>query len=206
MFFNKKKPKDDFFDLFKEAADNLVVAADYLEKIVTVPSEERKQLCKELHQIENNSDALTHRIHSLLNATFVTPLDRDDISTIAKNLDDCMDYMDEAGDMILLYDVQKIPKQLTNQVAVLSQCANLTANAMNNLRKNKNITEYVVEINRLENVGDKAYRKMLVKLFDSKRDPITIIKIKDIIDSLERGVDSFEHLANVVETIFIKES
>lgn len=206
MFFGKKESHNDFFTLFKEAAENLVAASNCLEKITTLEGDERRKYRKELHEIEHSSDQITHKIHNLLSATFVTPLDRDDISTIAGCLDDCMDYMDEAGDLIVLYNLGDIPRRLNAQVQVLKKCSELTAYALKDLRKRDKLGEFTVEINSLENEGDKAYRKMLVELFESKFDPILIIKIKDIIESLERGCDSFEKLANVVETIFIKES
>lgn len=206
MFFGKKEPRDDFFSLFKEAAENLVAGSDCLEKITSLEGDERREYRRKLHDIEHSSDQITHRIHNLLSATFVTPLDRDDISTIAACLDDCMDYMDEAGDLIVLYNLGDIPRRLNAQVQVLKKCSELTAEALKDLRKREKLSEYTVEINSLENEGDKAYRKMLAELFESKLDPIMIIKIKDIIESLERGCDSFEKLANVVETIFIKES
>lgn len=207
MLFGKKKDKEDFFDLFDRAAENLVTAANYLGGIISVQGAERVEYRKRLHEVEHQADEITHRINNLLDATFVTPMDRDDISLLASAIDDCMDFMDEAGDLIVLYNLADIPRRLSKQVEVLKECSELTAKAIPHLRTKTNLKQYTVDINSLENQGDRAYRKMLAELFDdSGFDPITIIKIKDIIESLERGVDSFERLAAVVETIYIKES
>lgn len=206
MLFSRKKSGDDFFDILTQSGRNLVTASQYLEKIINVEAGERAIFRKKLHEVEHQNDLLTHKVANLLDATFVTPLDRDDISLLASSLDDCLDYMDEAGDLIVLYNLGDIPKRLYRQVEVLRKCADLTAEAMPLLRERKSLKEYTVEINSLENDGDRAYRKMLAELFESEVDPILVIKIKDIIESLERGVDSFERLAAVVETIYIKES
>lgn len=247
MLFGKDRSKEDFFDMFTQAGQNLVTAAGYLQQIVNAPQAVAEQLVEEdpgavaelpsnknmttlaaeehelpvdpklvrkdrkhyqqlLHDIEHQNDELTHRVANLLDATFVTPMDRDDIRVLAGALDDCMDYLDEAGDMIVLYRLGDIPRRLTKQVDILEQCAKLTAQAMPKLRKKENLKDYTVEINDLENKGDKAYRKMLVEIFESDIDPILVIKIKDVLESLEAACDSFEHLANVVETIYIKES
>lgn len=167
---------------------------------------DRKHYRELLHEIEHENDQVTHRVANLLDATFVTPMDREDISLLSAVLDDCMDYLDEAGDLILLYRLQDLPKRLATQVKILAECAQLTAEAMPKLRQKANLKEYTVAINALENKGDKAYRKMLVELFDSGLDPIEIIKIKDILECMENCCDAFERLANVVEAIYIKES
>lgn len=183
--------------------------ADHLEENATDAKQirkDRKHFRELLHEIEHQNDELTHRIANLLDATFVTPMDRDDISLLAASLDDCMDYLDEAGDLIVLYKLGDIPKRLTKQIDILEKCAELTAAAMPKLREKKNLKDYTIEINNLENKGDKAYRKMLAELFESGLDPVQIIKVKDILECLESGCDSFERLANVVETIYIKES
>lgn len=114
--------------------------------------------------------------------------------------------MDEAADLIVLYEMHDIPKRLSKQVKVLQQCAELTNDAMGRLRTLTDLKEYTIEINRLENDGDHYYRKMLAKIFNSETDAVKVIKIKDVIESLENAIDSFEQLANVIETIAIKES
>lgn len=207
MLFKKKQKEEDFFDLFTKAAHNLEAASELLLKITQVDSlEERKELRAQLHDLEHDSDVITHRTMSMLNATFVTPMDREDISLLTGALDDCMDGIDEAGDLIVLYEIQDIPRRLEKQANILRECAQETALAIPKLRGGRDLKDFTVHINSLENKGDKQYRKMLAEIFASETDPIYVIKIKDVIESLETACDSFETLANAVEAIYIKES
>ncbi len=207
LFGKKKEDKEDFFDLFNKAAHNLEIASELLLKITSVDSfEERKQLRSQLHDLEHNSDEITHRTMNMLNATFVTPMDREDISLLTAALDDCMDGIDEAGDLIVLYEIEDIPRRLEKQAQILQECAKETVQALPKLRKKQNIKDYTVKINSLENKGDKQYRKILAEIFSSETDPIYVIKLKDVVESLETTCDSFERLANAVEAIYIKES
>ena len=207
MLFKKKQKEEDFFDLFTKAAQNLDAASELLLKITQVDSlEERKELRAQLHDLEHDSDVITHRTMSMLNATFVTPMDREDISLLTGALDDCMDGIDEAGDLIVLYEIQDIPRRLEKQANILRECAQETALAIPKLRGGRDLKDFRVHINSLENKGDKQYRKMLAEVFASETDPIYVIKIKDVIESLETACDSFETLANAVEAIYIKES
>lgn len=207
MLFKKKQKEEDFFDLFTKAAHNLETASELLLKITQVDSlEERKDLRAQLHDLEHDSDVITHRTMSMLNATFVTPMDREDISLLTGALDDCMDGIDEAGDLIVLYEIQDIPRRLEKQANILRECAQETALAIPKLRGGRDLKDFTVHINSLENKGDKQYRKMLAEIFASETDPIYVIKIKDVIESLETACDSFETLANAVEAIYIKES
>ena len=207
LFGKKKEDKEDFFDLFNKAAHNLETASELLLKITSVDSfEERKQLRSQLHDLEHNSDEITHRTMNMLNATFVTPMDREDISLLTAALDDCMDGIDEAGDLIVLYEIEDIPRRLEKQAQILQECAKETVQALPKLRKKQNIKDYTVKINSLENKGDKQYRKILAEIFSSETDPIYVIKLKDVVESLETTCDSFERLANAIEAIYIKES
>ena len=201
-----KSSDDKFFQLFSRAAARVVEGSNILAQLLSAEGEDRETLAAKLHDVEHEADEVKHAVHHALNQTFVTPLDRDDISSLASHLDDCMDYMDEAGDLIVLYNLGDLPKQLFKQVGVIQKCAELTEAAMPKVRTLDDLRDYWIEINRLENAGDQAYRKLLSKIFDSGIDPITVIKLKDVIESLERCVDSFEKLANVIETIAIKES
>ncbi|MDY2941720.1 MAG: DUF47 family protein [Varibaculum sp.] len=207
MIKRRKRTQDTFYDRFAAGGTNLLTTAELLQKLVEAPFEDRARIRGEIHDAENRGDEITHSIASALSATFVTPLDRDDIANLASSLDDCLDFIDEAADLIVLYQLGELHEKLTEQVNVIHQCAKLTADAMKRLATLDKLKHYTVEINRLENEGDKLYRKMLAWLFnESNKDAVEIIKIKDVIEALERGVDSFETLANGVETIYIKES
>lgn len=206
MALRRKGPKEDFYDLFTKAGNNLVEGASLLAQTISVPMEERAQYRNTLHDVEHRNDEITHTVARMLDQTFVTPMDRDDISLLASTIDDCLDLMDEAADLVVLYKLDTVPARVTHQVEILQQCARLTAEAMPQLKTLKNLKSFTVELNRLENEGDKAYRKMVAELFETETDPVRIIKLKDILEGLEAAIDCFETLANTVETIYLKES
>lgn len=206
MALRRKGLKEDFYDLFTKAGNNLVEGASLLAQTISVPMEERAQYRNTLHDVEHRNDEITHTVARMLDQTFVTPMDRDDISLLASTIDDCLDLMDEAADLVVLYKLDTVPARVTHQVEILQQCARLTAEAMPQLKTLKNLKSFTVELNRLENEGDKAYRKMVAELFETETDPVRIIKLKDILEGLEAAIDCFETLANTVETIYIKES
>jgi uncharacterized protein len=114
--------------------------------------------------------------------------------------------MEEAVDLVLIYEIDALPVELTNQVEVLQRCAELTADAMPRLRTMQDLSEYWIEVNRLENVGDKSYRRILAKLFSGDYDALQVLKLKEVVDSLEAAIDAFESVANIVEQIAVKES
>lgn len=195
-----------FFDLLAEQARHLVRGADLLSELLGAQRSDRKAIATHLREAEHDADEATHTIMRNLNQTFVTPFDRDDIYALASGLDDCMDFMEEAGDLVVLYQLDELPALVIKQVDVLRRCAELTAEAMPRLRAMKNLTEYWVEINRLENEADRTYRKLVAEMFNDGPDPIQLMKLKDVVDALEAAADAFEKVANQVETIALKES
>lgn len=195
-----------FFDLLAESARHLVTGADLLSQLLGAERPERKVVATQLRDAEHAADESTHSIMRLLNQTFVTPFDRDDIYRLASGLDDCMDHMEEAGDLIVLYKLDTLPPLVSEQVDVLRRCAELTADAMPRLRSMKDLAEYWVEVNRLENQADRTYRKLLAEMFNDGTDAIELMKLKEVVDALEAAADSFEKVANHVETIALKES
>jgi uncharacterized protein len=194
-----------FYDLFSQAARHLVEGAPLLAEMLAEDSD-RESIAKRMRDAEHAADETTHMIVRRVNTTFVTPFDREDIYALASSLDDVMDFMEEAVDLILLYQVVKLPKELANQVDVIQRCAELTAASMPRLREMADLEEYWIEINRLENLGDKSYRRILAKLFSGKYEALEVMKLKDIVDSLEAAIDAFEKVANIVEQIAVKES
>ena len=202
----KFRPVDSsFYDLFAEAANHLVVGSQLLSEMLSAGNS-KAEIAQRMREAEHAADETTHSIIRRVNSTFVTPFDREDIYSLASALDDVMDMMDEAVDLILLYEVKSMPAELSNQVEVIQRCAELTAEAMPRLQAMKNLDEYWIEINRLENDGDKSYRRILAKLFSGKYDALEVLKLKDIVDSLEKAIDAFEKVANIVEQIHVKES
>ena len=195
-----------FFDLLATSAGHLVRGADLLVRMLGADRTQRVQLAEKLHQVEHDADESTRDFLSRLNQTFVTPFDRDDMHALANGIDDCMDAIDEAGDLMVLYKVGVLPTGVADLVAVLRRCAELTAEAMPRLRSMTDLREYWVEVDRLERQADRAYRRLVADLFDHEEDPITIIKVKGVLDALEEAADAFERLANGVEAIALKES
>jgi uncharacterized protein len=159
-----------------------------------------------MREAEHQADENTHAIVRKVNSSFVTPFDREDIYALASGLDDVMDMLDEVVDLILLYEVVQIPSEFLTQLEVIQRCAEITAEAMPRLRSMTDLDEYWIEINRLENAGDKSYRRTLAKLFSGDYKAIEILKLKDIVESLEGAIDAFEKVANIVEQITVKES
>ncbi len=194
-----------FYDMFSESAKNLVAGAELLAEMLPNGAD-RAEIAARMREAEHQGDEFTHGIVRRVNTTFVTPFDREDIYRLAAGLDDVMDFMEEAVDLVLLYEIGDLPSELANMVEVLQRAAELTADAMPRLRTMRDLEEYWIEINRLENDGDKSYRRIVAKLFNGQYDALTVMKLKDVVDSLEAGIDAFETVANIVEQIAVKES
>jgi len=200
-------PRDtSFFDLLAASAAHLVTGANLLAELLGADRATRKALAKQMSEAEHLADEATPSFMRRLNQTFVTPFDRDDIYGLASALDDCMDFMEEAADLIVLYKIDELPPRVADQVQVLQRSAELTAEAMPRLRSMENLAEYWVEVNRLENQADKSHRKLLAQMFDEITDPILLMRLKEVVEKLEDAADAFEKVANMVETIALKES
>ena len=194
-----------FYDLFAESARHMLTGAALLAEMLG-DGNDREGIARRMRDAEHAADETTHGIIRRVNTTFVTPFDREDIYALASSLDDIMDFMEEAVDLTLLYEVLTLPSELADQVEVIQRCAELTAEAMPRLRTMQDLEEYWIEINRLENLGDKSYRRILAKLFSGKFEALEVMKLKDVVDSLEAAIDAFETVANIVEQIAVKES
>ena len=205
MRFNFRPADTSFYDHFSEAAQHLVVGAELLAEMLNEGSD-REDVARRMREAEHEADETTHAIVRRVNSTFVTPFDREDIYALASGLDDVMDMMDEVVDLILLYEVVHLPAELSTQVEVIQRCAEVTAAAMPKLQSMKDLDEYWIEINRLENAGDKNYRRTLANLFSGQYEALEVLKLKDIVESLEGAIDAFEKVANTVEQIAVKES
>jgi uncharacterized protein len=200
-------PKEtSFYDLFAKAADNLVVGAGLLTELLGADKAERAVIAERMRDAEHASDEITHGIYRQLNSSFITPFDREDIYKLASLLDDVMDEMDAAADLVSLYQIDALPVGVADQVDVLVRAADLTAEAMPRLRTMKDLQDYWIEINRLENQADQVHRQLLAHLFSGEYDAITVLKLKEVIETLEQAADAFEHVANTIETIAVKES
>jgi uncharacterized protein len=197
--------EDSYYDLFADSANNLVTASRLLVEIISEGSD-REGLAEKMRACEHAGDERTHAIMRRLNESFITPFDREDIYRLASNLDDVMDYMEAAADLIVLYQITHLPKEVVRQVEVLERAAELTADAMPRLKSMRHLNEYWIEINRLENQADQVYRRLLAKLFSGEYDALTVMKMREVIEQLESAADAFEHVANTIESIAVKEA
>jgi uncharacterized protein len=199
-------PRDrEFFALFEEAGGNILRAAALLEEMLRA-FPERNELARDILICEQDGDRVTHDIIQRLNQTFVTPIDREDIYELASALDDVVDYTEEVADYLGLYNIEAPMVQSQELARVLHACARQIAEAMPRLRGFKDISHYTVEINRLENDGDRIVREAIASLFDNGIDPMVVIRWKDIFERLEEAIDSCERVANILEGIVIKNS
>jgi len=196
-----------FYPLFTSAAEQLVVGAELLARLVAADMSDRAELAAALKAAEHACDEITHSVLRMLNTTFVTPFDRDDIYRLASALDDVMDAMEAAAEVFVLYRVETVPAGIVEQVDVLRRAAAVTAEAMPRLRSMTNLREYWIEVNRLENEADRIYRHLLAELFtEGAYDVLTVLKLKEVVDDLEDAADMFEKVAHQVESITLKEA
>ncbi|MCW2944070.1 MAG: hypothetical protein JWR24_787 [Actinoallomurus sp.] len=205
MRFRLTPREDSYYDMFADSANNLVTGARLLVELIS-DGTNREAIAEKMRACEHAGDEFTHAIMRRLNESFITPFDREDIYRLASCLDDVMDFMEAAADLVVLYKIEELPRDVVGQVEVLERAAELTAEAMPRLRGMKDLSEYWIEINRLENQGDQVYRRLLAELFGGEYDALTVLKYKEVIEQLEAAADAFEHVANTVETIAVKES
>jgi uncharacterized protein len=194
-----------YFELFEEAGQNVLQAADLLDRLLaTYP--ESKELAQDILVCEHEGDRITHDIINRLNHTFVTPLDREDILALASALDDIVDYTEEVADYLGLYKIEAPMDQAIKLARVLKAACRQIAEAVPRLRGFRDISPYTVEINRLENEGDRITREAVASLFDGGIDPMVVIRWKDLFERLEEAIDAAEHVANILGGIVIKNS
>lgn len=199
-------PRDtSFFQMFSAMSENLIAGA---RALVDLFGDYRNVESKidEVHRIERDGDELTHSILTKLNQTFITPFDREDIHQLTSSLDDVLDFVNAAGARLVMYRITA-PPPAAGELAkiILMQCEELQK-AVSLLQKQKNgdVLAHCVEINRLENEADQVSQQSIAQLFDHEKDPINLIKIKELLEFLERATDKAEDVANVLETVVLK--
>ncbi|HZD03071.1 MAG TPA: DUF47 family protein [Actinomycetes bacterium] len=201
--------EESFFDLFEATADNLAEAArlllDMVEDFV-----DPEMKAKRLADCEHEGDRLTHAILSRLNSTFATPFDREDIYALAANLDDVVDSLEAAADMLVLHRITEPIDTVVQQARLIHEAGGVTARGMKHLRKleQEPLRRYWIRINELENEGDRLYRRARAELYsfntDAEHPARYLLMWKDIVDELERAFDELEHVAHTVESIVLK--
>jgi predicted phosphate transport protein (TIGR00153 family) len=192
-----------FYPLFDRAATNLVSTAQLLLDLLE-HYPDRRALVAEIKDREHEGDRVTHEIVQLVNRTFVAPLDREDIYSLATALDDICDFMDQVADQLNLYGVEEVPPEAIAQAGVILRAVSKIADAVHGLDGLKDIHHHLVDIHTLEDEGDHIVREATAKLFRDGLDPLIVIQWKDIHHDLEQAVDGCEHAAHVLESVYLK--
>jgi predicted phosphate transport protein (TIGR00153 family) len=197
-------PKErEFFDLFEEAGNNAVRAAGLLEHMLEQWPDHGESL-RDVVVCEQEGDRITHDIIQRLNQTFVTPFDREDIIALASALDNIVDFIEEIADFLGLFRIEAPTDQAQRMARVLHEATKHVNGAIPALRRLEDIRSHVVEVNRLENEGDRILREAVASLFDHGIDPMMVIRWKDIYERLEDGIDATETAVNIMSGIIIK--
>ena len=194
-----------FFDMFTEIATNVVEGAQVLNDLLhNYDYQQMPAAVQRIREIEHHGDEMTHRILIKLNQTFITPFDREDIHLLASSLDDVLDFVYSASDRLLSYKItQPSPSAKVLAAIILNQAEELKK-AVALLGKHGPLLEHCVEVNRLENEADQVSRDAIGRLFDGDYDPITLIKLKEMLEILEEASDKAEDVADVLETVVLK--
>jgi predicted phosphate transport protein (TIGR00153 family) len=197
-------PKEEkFFEDFVAMAEHINRGAALLEQMLA-PDQPVWDKADEIKEVEHKCDFLTHEVIQRLHKTFVTPLDREDIHSLARSLDDVIDAIDDSAGVIRLYQISKVRSDARDLSRIIKASTEQVVSAMKALGKKQGISTAAVEINRLENEADRAHQTALRRLFEEEKDPIQIIKWKEILDFLEAATDRCEDVANVLEGVVVK--
>src|SRR5436853_667222 len=192
-----------FFELFADLSSNLTDGAKLLRSTLENP-QDLSLRAEQMQAIEHKGDKATHAIITKLNQTFITPFDREDIHRLASQLDDVLDFINAASERLVVYKIANPPPAAAKLAAVIVRQCEQLAKAVPLLEKGEGVLEACVEINRLENEADNVAREAIGKLFERERDPIALIKLKELYEVLETATDKAEDAANVLESVVLK--
>jgi uncharacterized protein Yka (UPF0111/DUF47 family) len=205
MKFNIKPKDEKFFELFSVPAEKIYTAAKILRTMSKSNMDENRRNAKQVGKLERGADDDRKHAMETIASTFVTPFDRDDLHELASEIEDCMDYIDDASELFLVINLQEYPGRVEKMLKIIEQQAELLYNAMNDLNNLDTHSEYWTQTSIYENKADKLRRSMLTTLFEDEKDPIRLLKIKEITEALELIINKFEDIADVVENIALKE-
>jgi uncharacterized protein len=193
----------EFYDLFTRAGENMLEAARLVERrFGEFPADTVRQ--SEVKALESKGDDLTREILDLLNTQYVTPFDREDIYELAKSIDDVVDYMDNASDLLGLYKVESRLDAALELCKVLVEISEELSSALADLKQLRRADQHVVHVKRLEDEGDRIVRSGIAQLFENETDALSVIRWKDILEALEDAIDSCETAADLVGNIVVK--
>lgn len=199
--------EDKFYNYFQRASQNLVETAELLKKFYISSGKERHELVRLIQDKEHVGDTITHEIFFELNKTFITPIDREDIHILASALDDILDFINGAATRFSLYKIKDCPKDAVKLIDILHSSISELANGiklMKNLDQPEQLRNVLKKVNEYENEADNVFEKAVADLFEFEKDPIQVIKIKEIYVGLETATDKCEDAANVLEGLLIK--
>ncbi len=203
MAFRLIPREERFFDDFVALAEQIQKGAALLEEMIA-PDRPIWDKADEIKEVEHKCDFITHEIIQRLHRTFVTPLDREDIHTLARILDDVMDAIDASAAIVRLYQIERVRPDARELARLVAVSAEQVVIAIKALERRHGVAEPAVEINRLENEADRAHQNAVRRLFEEEQNPVTIIKWKEILDFLEAATDRCEDVANVLEGVVVK--
>jgi len=195
--------EEGFFDLFAKQADNVVIGAKALQQMLSHYTGVPEQV-QNVKAIEHEGDEITHSIFTKLNQTFITPFDREDIHELCSQIDDIIDLVDAAANRFVLYRVDAVREGTHDLVKVLVSATTEVSAAVHCLGSPEKALKHCIEINRYENESDRICRMLIAQLFDEEKDPVQIIKWKEIFEVIETAVDKCEDVANVIEGVILK--
>ena len=195
--------EEKFYTDFLALSDQIVSAAGLLDGMLATDPPDW-EAARQIQQIEHECDGIAHAVIQRLNRTFVTPIDREDIHELAKSLDDVMDAIDAAAGLIRLYKIDSVRFGARELAVTITASTKQVRLALDAMERHKGVITHAVEINRLENEADRIHQEAVSRLFDSERDPITVIKWKETFDLLEHATDRCEDVANVLEGVVVK--
>ena len=198
--------EDQYFDLFVQMTNYISDAVRELREMLKDTQPNYSEYSQRIKRLEHACDELTHNVSMRLNKSFITPFDREDIYLMSSALDDIVDLIDDAARAIIIFDVREIKPYALDFANVLERMADQLREVVSMLQKPKNLTPRLVEIHRLENDGDDIYHNAIAELFHEERDPLTVLKWKEIYEKLEAAVDRCENVANIIESVIIKHS
>ncbi|HAF95598.1 MAG: hypothetical protein A2X34_00485 [Elusimicrobia bacterium GWC2_51_8] len=195
-----------FFDYLNLQAENLMKAAGFFKDAVKDGVLDEAEI-KKIHSLEHEGDTLAHEITDMLNRTFITPIDREDIYSLANNLDDVLDLLNAMAGRMHLYKLNPSDEHFAQFIDLIDQAAAALANAVKHMpdtKRQRRVLDYCIEVNRLENLGDSVRENAIGHLFETEKDPIMVIKWKEIYETAEGALDNCEHVAKVIESILVK--
>jgi hypothetical protein len=196
--------KREFFDLYNDAAANTVEISQRLIDLLDEFPRDAESRMRDIKELEHTGDRITHDLVDLINRTFVTPFDRDDMYRLAGVLDDICDNIDDSAEKVVGYGVQDIREQARSQAALIQRCALKLCEAIDRLEGFRDSKRQLIELRELEEEGDRLARAAIFDLFSGSTDPIALIRWKDIHEQLEEAVDACENAADVLEAILVK--